>query len=90
MEDALLYQLRHATDKYMHGAALLEDSMAGVGTTDHLLVYLVVRYHWDPAMMANIKAAFQQRYKKSLAGRIKGETSGDYERLMLACIGEHV
>jgi annexin A7/11 len=90
MEDALLYQLRNATDKYMHGAALLEDAMAGLGTSDQLLINRVVRFHWDPATMANVKAAFQQRYKRSLSSRIKGETSGDYERLMVACIGEPV
>ncbi|KAH9893704.1 hypothetical protein F4778DRAFT_292167 [Xylariomycetidae sp. FL2044] len=90
MEDALLFQLRQAADKYMHAAKLLEDAMAGMGTKDHLLVSRVVRYHWDRQAMDNIKGAYQQRYKKSLASRIKGETSGDYERLMLACIGERV
>ncbi|KAK8124983.1 uncharacterized protein PG998_000742 [Apiospora kogelbergensis] len=88
MEDALLYQLRHASDKYMHAAALLEDSMAGLGTKDHLLVSRVIRYHWDREMMANVKGAYKQRYKESLYKRIKGETSGDYRRLMLACVGE--
>ncbi|KAI2629633.1 hypothetical protein GGR54DRAFT_585889 [Hypoxylon sp. NC1633] len=90
MEQALLYQLRHAVDKYAHAAALLEDAMAGAGTKDHLLVSRVVRYHWDRAAMENIKSAYQSRYRKSLASRIKGETSGDYERLMLGCIGERV
>ncbi|KAH8912140.1 Annexin [Coniochaeta sp. PMI_546] len=90
MEDALLYQLRHGLDKYMHQAQLLEDAMSGVGTKDHLLVSRVVRSHWDRQNMDNVKGAYQQRYHKSLASRIKGETSGDYERLMLACIGENV
>jgi annexin A7/11 len=62
--------------------------MTGMGTKDHLLVQRVVRYHWDRNTMANVKGAYQQRYRKSLASRIKGETSGDYERLMIACIGE--
>ncbi|KAK6841873.1 hypothetical protein PG990_006133 [Apiospora arundinis] len=88
MEDALLFQLRHASDKYMHAAALLEDSMAGLGTKDHLLVSRVIRYHWDREMMANVKGAYKQRYKESLYKRIKGETSGDYRKLMLACVGE--
>ena len=88
MEDALLFQLRHAADKYMHAAALMEDSMAGMGTKDHLLVSRVVRFHWDRNMMANVKGAYQQRYRQSLTSRIKGETSGDYMRLMLACVGE--
>ncbi|PFH59296.1 hypothetical protein XA68_12588 [Ophiocordyceps unilateralis] len=88
MQDALLYQLRHAMDKYMHAATLLEESMKGMGTKDHLLVSRTVRYHWDRHELANIKGAYQQRYGKSLGSRIKGETSGDYCRLMLACIGE--
>ncbi|KAK2051379.1 Annexin [Colletotrichum caudatum] len=90
MEDALLFQLRHAVDKYMHAAQLLEDSMAGFGTKDHLLVERVVRFHWDRNFLANVKGAYQARYNRSLAGRIKGETGGDYQRLMLACIGENI
>lgn len=88
MKDALLFQLGHAVDKYMHAAQLLEDAMAGMGTKDELLVGRVVRYHWDRNELANIKGAYQQRFRRSLASRIKGETSGDYERLMVACIGE--
>ena len=72
----------------MHAATLLEESMAGMGTKDHLLVARVVRYHWDRNTLANVKGAYQQRYGRSLASRIKGDTSGDYGRLMLACIGE--
>ncbi|CEJ85831.1 Putative Annexin [[Torrubiella] hemipterigena] len=88
MEDALLFQLRHAVDKYMHAASLLEDAMAGMGTKDFLLVSRVVRFHWDRNELANIKGAYQQKYRTSLANRIKGETSGDYERLMVACVGQ--
>jgi len=90
MEDALLYQLRHGLDKYMHQAQLLEDAMAGMGTKDLLLVSRVVRSHWDRSNMANVRGAYEKRYHRNLASRIKGETSGDYERLMLACIGENI
>lgn len=88
MEDALLFQLRHATDKYMHAAQLLEDAMAGMGTKDHLLISRVIRFHWDRNFLANVKGAYQQRYGRSLASRIKGETSGDYRKTLLAAIGE--
>jgi annexin A7/11 len=88
MKEALLHQLRYAVDKYMHAAKLLEESMAGMGTKDHLLVSRIIRFHWDKTMLANVKAAYQQKYRRSLGSRIKGETSGDYQRLMLACIGE--
>jgi annexin A7/11 len=40
--------------------------------------------------MANVRGAYEKRYRTSLSRRIKGETSGDYERLLLACIGDHV
>lgn len=88
MEDALLFQLRYATDKYMHAAKLLEDAMTGMGTKDQLLISRVIRFHWDRNFLANVKAAYQQRYGRSLASRIKGETSGDYRRTLLAAIGE--
>ncbi|KAK5632954.1 hypothetical protein RRF57_008668 [Xylaria bambusicola] len=87
MKDALLFQLRNAVDKYMHAATLLEDAMAGMGTKDELLVARAVRYHWDRHTLENIKGAYKQRYGKSLASRIKSETSGDYERLLVACVG---
>lgn len=87
MEEALLYQLRNAVDKFMHAATLLEDAMAGMGTKDQLLVARVIRYHWDRQTMENIKGAYQQRYRRSLASRINGEASGDYGKLILACVG---
>ncbi|KAG0649883.1 Annexin A7 [Hyphodiscus hymeniophilus] len=88
MEAALLQQLRTGTDKAMRDAMLLEDAMAGAGTKDHLLVNRVVRVHWDRNHMQQVKGAYQHKYRTSLVQRIKGETSGDYERLMVACLGE--
>lgn len=88
MEDALIHQLRTGTDRAMRDALDLEAAMAGMGTKDHLLVNRVVRIHWDRNHMQQVKGAYQHKFHKSLAQRIRGETSGDYERLMLACLGE--
>ena len=88
MEAALLYQLRTGVDKAMRDAQLLEDAMAGMGTKDALLTNRVVRVHWDRNHMMQVKGAYQHRYGKGLVNRIKGETSGDYERLLVACLGE--
>lgn len=88
MQAALLYQLHTGTDKAMRDAMLLEDSMHGAGTKDHLLVNRVIRVHWDKNYIQQVKGAYQHKYHKSLTQRIKGETSGDYERLMIACLGE--
>lgn len=88
MEDALLYQLRTATDKAMRDATLLEDAMSGAGTKDALLTSRVIRAHWDRNHMQQVKGAYQHKYHRSLSSRIKSETSGDYEKLLVAWIGE--
>ncbi|KAF4634167.1 hypothetical protein G7Y89_g3940 [Cudoniella acicularis] len=88
MEEALIQQLRTGTDKAMRDATLLEDAMAGMGTKDALLTQRVIRMHWDKNHMQQVKGAFQHKYRTSLANRIRGETSGDYERLLVACIYE--
>ncbi|KAG9245032.1 annexin-like protein [Calycina marina] len=88
MKEALIYQLRTGVDKAMRDAQLLEDAMAGMGTKDRLLVNRVVRIHWDKNHMHNVKGAYQTRFRTTLTKRIRGETSGDYETLMCACLGE--
>ncbi|WPH03245.1 Annexin [Acrodontium crateriforme] len=87
MEDALLFMIRHAEDPAKHDADLLENAMAGLGTNDSALVRRIVMIHWDKQRLHQCKAAYKHFYKRDLADRIRGETSGDYEKLMLACIG---
>lgn len=86
MEAALLAQLRGGVDRAMRDAQLLEDAMAGPGTKDRLLLNRVIRYHWDKAHMNNVKGAYRQRFHQDLEKRIKGETSGHYESLLVACL----
>lgn len=88
MEEALIHQLRTGTDRAMRDALLLEQAMAGAGTKDRLLVNRVVRIHWDRNHMEQVKGAYQHRFHRSLTSRIRGETSGDYEHLLCACLGE--
>ncbi|KAJ5583000.1 hypothetical protein N7535_001620 [Penicillium sp. DV-2018c] len=86
MEDALLQMLRSAIDPAMRDAKLLEDCMSGMGTKDERLVIRVVRTHWDRNHKEMVKRAYQHLYGKNLLERIRGETSGDYERLMVALL----
>ncbi|KAF2155117.1 Annexin [Myriangium duriaei CBS 260.36] len=86
MEDALLFILNNAVDRAKHDASLLEASMAGMGTKDNLLVNRVVRISRDRGRMQQAKAAYRHFYKKELRNRIEGETSGHYERLMVALV----
>lgn len=44
--------------------------------------------HWDKEHMKNVKAAYKKEFpkKESLAARVKGETSGQHQKLLLALI----
>lgn len=90
MEEALLYQLRNANDRYMHAATLLEATMAGMGTREKLLASRIIRYHWDRAAMNNISSAYSTKFNVQLVRRIKDETSGDFERFLISCLGEPI
>ncbi len=86
MEDALIQMIRVGTDRAMRDARLLEACMRGPGTKDERLVCQVVAIHWNPNYMAQVKGAYKVKYNKDLASRIRGETSGNYERLLLAML----
>ena len=84
MEDVLIQMVRKASDRAMRDAMNLEESMKGSGTKDEYLVCRVVAIHWDRAHMQQVKGAYRKHYGKELIHRIKGETSGDYERCLVA------
>ncbi|KAK4561513.1 hypothetical protein LTR86_004831 [Recurvomyces mirabilis] len=87
MQIALCYIVTAAEDPAKHDADLLEDAMRGMGTNDSALIRRIVMIHWNPDRLQQCKAAYRHFYKKDLADRIRSETRGDYEKLMLACIG---
>ncbi|KAF9902728.1 Annexin A6 [Linnemannia zychae] len=87
IETALVYLVEWIENAPLCVAKNMEKAMAGAGTDDASLTRLVVRNR-TPAFMAQIKAAYAAKYKKSLRDRIKGETSGDYRRTLLMAIGE--
>ena len=86
MKEALLLMVNRATDPVMTEAELLEAAMKGMGTKDNLLVQRVIRNHWNPAHKDQVKRAYAHRYKKDLISRVKGEVSGDYQKLMIAVL----
>ncbi|KAJ0424907.1 hypothetical protein BJY00DRAFT_275506 [Aspergillus carlsbadensis] len=86
MKDALLHILRTALDPALRDAVLLEECMKGMGTKDERLVVRVVRVHWDRQHLENVKRAYQSKYKQDLVKRVRGETSGDYQRLLVAML----
>jgi len=86
MEDALIQMVRCGTDRAMRDAINFEAAMAGMGTKDDLLVIRVVKLHWNRAHLEQVKGAYKVRYRQDLIQRIKGETSGDYERCLVAML----
>lgn len=69
-----------------HGylAASLHKAMAGPGTKDRDLIRLIVsRAEVD---LLNIKEEYFQLYNKTLENDIKGDTSGDYKKMLLALL----
>lgn len=86
MEDALLLLLSRAQNRALAEAVRLEDAMSGMGTKDTLLVQRVVRCHWDRSFMNAVNNEYKKKFGRDLYKRIEGETRGDYERLMVACV----
>jgi len=87
IKKALTSLIASIRNKAEYIASLFEKSMKGMGTDDDKLIRLTVR-HRAPYVINPIKEAYQTKYGKSLAKRIKGDTSGDYCKLLLTCIHE--
>jgi len=87
IKKALINLVKSITNRNEFIAEQFENSMKGLGTKDNKLIRLTVRYR-DPVIIAPIKEAYKTMYGKSLKKRIEGDTSGDYRRLLITCIGE--
>ena len=86
MEDALMHALSGAEDGtgVRRDAQLLEAAMAGVGTKEKALAWRVARYHWEKPRWRAVQGEYQAKHRTTLASRIKGETRGDLERILVA------
>lgn len=87
MRDALSTIWGRAVDQVMFDAVALEECMKGAGTKDERLVQRMVRIHWDRQHMEQVKRAYHHKYKRDLRERVRGDTSGDYQKLLLAILG---
>ncbi|KAG6899306.1 hypothetical protein C0993_011396, partial [Termitomyces sp. T159_Od127] len=72
-------------------AKMIDKAMVGFGTRDKQLVYRtilhrIIRAHWDRERFSAIQEAYLRRTGKTLESRVKSETSGNYQKLMLAII----
>lgn len=84
-EKAFLAIAKVVKSKVDYFAEKLYESMAGMGTNDKTLIRIIVsRSEID---LGDIKEAFEAKYGKSLESWVKGDTSGDYKRALLAIMG---
>ncbi|XP_037122535.1 annexin A4 [Syngnathus acus] len=85
LEDVFLAIVKCIRNKHAFFAERLYKSMKGLGTTDSVLIRIMVsRAEID---MLDIKAQFLKMYGKSLHSFIKGDTSGDYRKILLELCG---
>ncbi|KIW00556.1 uncharacterized protein PV09_07911 [Verruconis gallopava] len=84
MEHSLRLMLARAVDKVKSDADDLEAAMKGLGTKDELLINRLVRIHWNKEHLRQVNVAYQRFHGRRLVDRVRGETSGDYQRFMVA------
>ncbi|XP_012697601.1 annexin A4 [Clupea harengus] len=85
LEDVFLAIVKCIRNKPAFFAERLYKSMKGLGTTDSILIRIMVaRAEID---MMDIKAEFNKMYGKTLHSFIKGDTSGDYRKILLELCG---
>ncbi|ORX37898.1 hypothetical protein BD324DRAFT_623703 [Kockovaella imperatae] len=92
MRDALHYIARGAEmdgQGVSRDAELLEASMAGAGTKDERMIYRIVRNHWNRPRFNAIKNQYQTTHHRSLRHRVEGETTGKYEKALVAIIEQN-
>jgi len=85
-EEGLLAIAKCARSVPGYFAERLYSCMKGAGTKDKVLIRVIVsRCEVD---MVQIKEEFQRKYGKSLGSFIKGDTSGDYKKILMALCKE--
>ncbi|XP_063788148.1 annexin A4 [Pseudophryne corroboree] len=85
LEDALLAVVKCVKNRSAYFAERLYKSMKGLGTDDNTLIRVMVsRCEID---LLEIRSEFKKMYGKSLHSFIKGDTSGDYRKLLLKLCG---
>ncbi|XP_078285311.1 annexin A4-like [Rhinoraja longicauda] len=85
LENSLLAIVKNMKNQPTYFAERLHNSMKGAGTEDNTLIRVMVsRCEID---MLDIKDEFQKMYGKSLHSFIKGDSSGDYMKMLLQLCG---
>ncbi|XP_008836238.1 annexin A13 [Nannospalax galili] len=84
LQKAYLTLVRCARDLQSYFAERLYKAMKGTGTDEETLIRIIVtRAEVD---LQGIKAKFQEKYQKSLSDMVHSDTSGDFQKLLVALL----
>jgi len=84
LRSAFLTIARYIEDPITYYSEVMYDSMKGLGTDDERLIRAIVsRCEID---LQTVKERYNKLHDKTLEKRIKSETSGDYEKVLLALV----
>jgi annexin A7/11 len=81
--EAAMFTLGMKIKPYETVANLIDKACRGFGTNELLLTTVLIRYQ---PIMKEVMEAHQKLYSQSVPDRVKSETSGDYEALLLEII----
>ncbi|XP_071835431.1 annexin A13-like isoform X2 [Apostichopus japonicus] len=84
--DGFVVMVNAADGSRRYVADLLYQSMKGLGTQDDRLIYLILA-HCEKDL-GNIEEEFLNKYEDSLQNFIRGDTSGDFQKALLALCGQ--
>jgi len=81
--EAALFTLGMKLKPYETIAKLVKKACAGFGTDELLLTSCIIRYQ---DLLSHVCVAHEELFEKSIHKRVKDETGGDYERLLLSLL----
>ncbi|KAB0399972.1 hypothetical protein E2I00_014195, partial [Balaenoptera physalus] len=84
LQKAYLTLVRSARDLHGYFADCLYKAMKGAGTDEETLIDIIVTQ--AEVNLQGIKAKFQEKYQKSLSDMVRSDTSGDFQKLLVALL----
>lgn len=67
-----------------YDAKCLHDAMKGLGTNEHMLTQIICTLSNDEVLY--LRQVFQKEYGKDLVKEVINETSGEYQKVLVACL----